>query len=326
MQNKTGAKIAQKGAAFVLAFALGLSAGPMIAQASVHPTNVAVVEDESKIKDQRERDVKAVKKFVAGFDMATIAKAIELSDYLNVFDPEMYEYTNATPGEILYLDINAMYANYQAALSNPDLTSGFITDGLYQKPALDASIQFSTGTVSRAIKDRIANIFTTTVASDELTGTPEVLINGDDILVSVPTVYGIRVFSVQGFSEPGIIETVRELDTRYRLINRNLRGDSNEYPNGLSFNGLERNTGESVWLSIGDSDIKEVILRGLNIAKSLYEDPTIRVDWEFGNYDPLTEQELDFLAKKGIDINALESFDKTYAYMTTELDETLNMR
>ena len=77
MQNKTGAKIAQKGAAFVLAFALGLNAAPIIANASVHPTNVQVVEDESKIKDQRERDVKNVSGFVAGLDLETIRKAIK---------------------------------------------------------------------------------------------------------------------------------------------------------------------------------------------------------------------------------------------------------
>ena len=107
MQNKTGAKIAQKGAAFVLAFALGLNAAPIIANASVHPTNVQVVEDESKIKDQRERDVKNVSGFVAGLDLETIRKAMELSDFLNPYDPDMYTYTDTTPGEILYLDIDA---------------------------------------------------------------------------------------------------------------------------------------------------------------------------------------------------------------------------
>ena len=326
MKNNTGAKVAQKGAAFLVAFALGLNAGPMIAQASVHPTNVVVVEDESKIKGQREGDVKAVREFVAGFDMTTIARAMELSDYLNVFDPEMYTYTNATPREILNLDINGMYSSYQNAQSNPDLTSGFIAAGLEEKPALDAAIQFSTGTVSRTIKNRIANLFTTVASKDELTGEPQLFVNGDEILVAVPTIYGTRVFQVQGYALPGVVETVNELDTRYRMITRNLRGDSNNYPNGLSFNGLEQNTGESVWLSIGDSDIKEVISRGLQIARSLYEDPTLRIDWEFGNYDPLSEQELEFLSKKGIDVNSLESFDKTYAYMTTELDQTLNMR
>ena len=324
MKNKTGAKVAQKGAAFLLAFALGLNAGPMIAQASVHPTNVAVVEDENRIKGQREKDVKEVRKFVAGFDMDTITKAMELSDYLNVFDPEMYTYTNTTPREILNLDVNAMYSRYQESLENPDNT--FISDGLYKKPALDAAIQFSTGTVSTKIKERIKEVFYHALAADEVTSFPELYINGDEMLVIVPTVYGNRVFSVQGYAIPGILETVKELDARFKLITKNLRGDSNKYPNGLSFNGLDKDTDESVWLSIGDSDIKEVIARGVSIATTLSDDPTLSVDWEYSNYEPLTEQELEFLSKKGIDLNSLESFDKTYSYMTTGLDYSLNMR
>ena len=326
MSNKTGAKVAQKGAAFLLAFALGLNAAPMIASASVHPTNVQVVEDESRIKDQRERDVKAVSKFVANLDLETIRRAIELSDFLNPYDPEMYTYTDTTPGEVLNLDINAMYGSYQSALSNSDQMNGFINNGLYEKPALDAAIQFSTGNVSNVIKEKIASLFYNELQLDGLLVVSDLYVKNGELMIVAHTDNGAKVYSINGYAIPGIYETISDLDARYRMIKRNLRGDSNEYPNGLSFNGLERNTGESVWLSIGDSDIKDVINRGLDIARALYTDPTLSFECDNTNCVPLSEEELEFLSKKGIDVNSLQTFDKTYVYMTTELDQTLNMR
>ena len=322
--NKTGARIAQKGAAFLLAAALGVSAAPMIANASVYPTNI-VEPDYTKVKDQRERDVKAVSRYAAGLDLETIKKAMELSDFLNAYDPDMYTYTDTTPGEILYLDVNAMYSNYQSALANPDQMNGFISEGLFDKPALDAAIQFSTGNVSGVLKEKIASLFYNELQLEGLMVVSDVYLVNGEMLIVANTDTGAKVYSINGYAIPGMYETISELDARYRMIKRNLRGDSNEYPNGLSFNGLERNTGESVWLSIGDSDIKEVINRGLDIARALYTDPTLSFEINDSNCVPLSEAELEFLSKKGIDVTTLLSFDKTYVYMTTELDQTLNM-
>ena len=254
---------------------------------------------------------------------------MELSGLLNAYDPDFYTYTNTTPNEVLNLDIEGIYNDYVNTVhGNSDYTfEGFIYSNMETKPAIDATMQLTTGVISSSIKQQIAEIFVNKIVEtgNTITEYPWVVMDNGTIYIIAGINNEYQVYTVDGMNIPGVYETVTELENRYSMIIENLKGNSDEYPNALSYNGINRETGESVWLAFGDDDIKPTMEAGLNISDSLANDPTIGVEFVYPEYyEFLSYEELVMFQKHGFNASLLQSAPKTSMYITSELENDLN--
>ena len=337
MKNKTGAKFLKKGAAFLLAGTIMFGTGAQVAEAAVHPS-IIIQAQEDEVKSQREYDVKCIQQHLASkdyngdniFDNERIRECIALSNILNAYDPDFYTFTNTTPNEVLRLEVEGMFESFMRAenSNNPDEFNNFINENLNNKPAIDATIQLSTGVISADIKAKIGEIIAVKILSTGATITeyPYVVVDNNNIYV-IAGINGTRqIFTVDGMSIPGVYETVKDLDDRYHMVIDNLRGDSDEFPNALTYNGVNQYTGESVWLSLGDDDIKSIMETGMTISEDLKNDPTIGVEINYQDYLEFpTYEELVMFERNGLDARNLQMVPKTSVYITSEIDYSLNM-
>ncbi len=332
MKNKTGAKLVRTGAAFLLAGALMFGTGAQVAEAAVHPS-VIVEANQEEVKGQREYEVTCIQNYLAGtdytgnrmFDNERIRECIALSNILNAYDPDFYTFTNTTPNEVLNLDIEGIFQQFMYAENSnePGAFDSFINTNLNNKPAIDATVQLSTGVLSADIKQRIGEIIANKILESGATITeyPYVVVDNGSIYVLAGINGKRQIYTVDGMSIPGVYEAVKALDERYTMIIDNLKGDSPEYPNALSYNGINQENGESVWLSLGDDDIKPIIENGMEISDSLNNDPTIGVEFAYPDYYEFpTYEELVMFQQNGINAADLTAVPKTPIYITSEID------
>ena len=338
-KKTTGAKIVSKGAAFLLAGMLVFGTGTQVAEAAVHPS-VIIEAQQEETKEQRENEVRCIQAYLASTDYTgnryfnndKIRKVMELSGLLNAFDPDFYTYTNTTPNEVLSLDIEGIYANYVNAVHSeePNAFDTFIAENLNNKPAMDATMQLSTGVISASLKQQIAEIFVNKIrqTSDVITDYPYVILENGTIYIVAGINNGYQIFTVDGMSMPGVYETAKDLEDRYTMIIENLKGNSNEYPNAISYNGINRETGESVWFSFGDDDIKPLMERGMDMTEKLANDPTIGVEFNYPDYLQFPSyEELMMFKGHGFSaemLQALQTAPITGMYIYSELDLGLN--
>ncbi len=332
MKKKTGAKIAKGAASVLLGLALAFGAGANVAEAAVHPS-VIIEAQQEEVKAQREYEVACVEDYLTStnyngyrvLNNETIRKCMELSNLLNAYDPDFYTYTNTTPFELLGLDINDIYADYVHAVHSEEANAfgSFIDIQMNNKPALDATIQLSTGVVSADIKQKIGEIIANQIAEagSVVTEYPYVIANNGTIYV-LAGINGTRqIFTIDGMSIPGVYETVKALDDRHRMVVDNLRGDSPDYPNPIAYNGINSETGESVWLAFGDSEIKDLIEEGLTISDSLNNDPSISVEFNYSDcLDFPTDEDLELFAREGFDPQEYQGVPITSIYIVSEID------
>lgn len=335
MKNQTGAKIAKKGAIFLVTAAMALGIGAPAAQAAVHPANI-IVQEESEVRGQKDWEVDCVEHHFDSVDLygnptmdtQKIARCIELSNVLNSYDEDFYTYTNTTPTEVISLNVDDVYKDYMNSLvsGDPNDFGGFIERRMDDKPAIDATIQFSTGILSKEIKQSICDLFVRK-AGESLTHYPEVIVDNGCIYVVFGINNQMNIATVDGAHIPGLTELLTELDARYEMITRNLRGYSDEYPNALAYNGTDSISGDSAWLSLGDDDIKEVLNTGLIVADSFKCDETINLDCYYPNYVAFpNEEELNMFARHGYDVSLLAGAPMSQAFISSELDYSLNLK
>ncbi len=286
---KTGAK--KVGAAVILTAVLFGNATK--AYASVPASNIIgdaqVQEDRTQIKLEEAYEIH---ENFTSFDkygnpeleMDDVRKAIELSDVLNdyYFDP-LY-YTNTSAKEVLEVDIDGIYDKYTSATYYGKETD-FIVSNLTNKPAIDAYITFSCGTVSSCIKQEISKRVYEVLASteDEITTYPTVAINNGRLYIVVGVNNEPKVIELVGEEAKKIVTICNSLDYHYYMAINSISGQSERYESSFAYNGIDSNTNESAWLSLPDDTKKANLTTGLVTYETLQtkeayalhvEDPT----------------------------------------------------
>jgi hypothetical protein len=292
--NKIG-KLIATGA---LITSLAVSAIPTEALAHVNPEDIlGDIQYTEMYGDTREgikeADTSALKAYFSGYDeygcetvtADEIAKAKEMSDFLNTYNDPTYEYTNCTPGEIIGLDINGMYNDYCASYNNGTIYD-FMSRNLTNKPALDAYLNFAGLAVSNRIKEDLANMVYSRIVNEGriITKYPTIQVRNGQIYAVVESDGYVQVIEINGEAASKLAQICAYLDARTDLIFRNISGQTNEYPQGIAYNGVSGRTLESAYLAMPDSDYKKVIVDAANNAEGMkfynffdisVEDPTI---------------------------------------------------
>lgn len=235
-------------------------------------------EDRTEVKQDDYRDIES---YFYGFDkygnqtitMDEIRKAIELSNLLNAFHFDPVEYTNTKKSEVLNLDIDKLYENYLIAFStdNDQDKYYYCLNNMSQKPAIDAFITFSCGTVVNNIEKSLATRINNIVLSEgyEITSEPKVVITAEGIYVLVATKGQLQKIELSGDICAEIIASYQALNTSYTTALNSIGGYSAEYENSFAYNGIDSISLESAWLSLPDDAKKENLLTGIELYEIL---------------------------------------------------------
>lgn len=279
--SSTGAK--KVAATLAITMALSVVAAPAV-YASVPAGNIVgdaqVTEDRTEIKID---DAQDIHKGFYGFDrygnqtitMADIKKAIELSDILNGYYFDAVNYTNTTKEEVLELDVDKMYEKYIIArYGKKDRTAEFCAKNLENKPAIDAYITFSCGTVSNNIKQVVGQKVNEVISSEgfRMTQSPRVIITNTSLYVAVEVQGQTQLIELNGEAVDEIIYMCNSLDNHYNIALNNIAGYSDYYENTLAYNGVDQTTSHSAWLSLPDSEKQEEILAAITTYENLDSD------------------------------------------------------
>lgn len=307
---KTGARKATA----IVTIVAALAVAPTMAYASVPAENIIgdaqVTEDRSAIKIQ---DAKDIRKEFYGFNkhgvqtitMDDVRKAIELSDILNGYYFDPVAYTNTTKDEVLDLDVDKLYEEYIIARYNEvDRTDEFCANHLEDKPAIDAYVTFVCGTVSNNIQASVADSVNAVITTEgfEMTANPKVIIENNTLYVILEVEGQTQLVELTGEYAADIVNVCTALNYHYHTAINNLSGRSNEYENTFAYNGIDKETGESVWLSFPD-DTKQT---NLETGIAIYEQLDDSENFEITSENPmfrreLTEAEKNMLRYQGYD-------------------------
>ena len=322
----TGAK---KVAATTTIFFMLFSVAPTIAHADVPATNIIgdaeVSEDRSQIKIQDGEDIRAYfegydEYGVPNIDQDEIRKSIELSNALNAYYLSPIDFTNTTKDEVLSLDIDSLYDNYLQT-KDTDSYSTFCNNALFSKPAIDAYTLFACGTVSRNIKNTIAsnifNIISSEYGIDAVTY-PQIIIRDNEISAIFTVNGSLQKIILSGDIIDQVKASCTSLDTRYWTGLNNITGNSSYYEDSFAYNGIDRTTNNSAWLSFPDDIRKADLTTALDLSVRL----TNSDNYETSIEDPtsviaLTNEEKATLAKLGYSNDILKYATKRNAYLNS---------
>ena len=275
MKNKIGKLIAT--GALITTMAVSLI--PSEALAHVNPEDILGDAQYTEIYGEsrdsfKECDVLALKNYFRGYDeygcetitAQDIYKACYISDSLASYDDPMYQYTNCTPSEVIGLDINGIYNDYYYSES-----SDFIARNLTNKPAVDAYLNFAGLAVSNRIKEDLANMIYSCIVDDGrvITKYPSIKVRNGHIYAVVETEGQVQVIEITGDAAMQLANICGYLDARTDMIFRNISGESNEYPQGIAYNGVSRVTNESAYLALPDLDYKRTIADAAETAENM---------------------------------------------------------
>lgn len=271
----TGAKKVVLGVAIVGALSLPLA---QTAHAAVPASNIlgdaqVGYNTRVEIKEDDAKDIHAAfcqydKYGNAIVDVEEIRQAIELSDVLNSYYFDELYFTNTNKSEVLGLDIKDLHEDYEYAESR-GREERFCANNMGSKPAIDAYITFSCGTVANGIKQELSATICRVLVDEgyEITASPRLTINNGKLYAVVGLNTGTRVIEIKGEQVPEIISTIVAINNSYNVSLNNIAGYSSEYESSFAYNGVDMYTGESVWLSLPDDSKKA----NLSSAVTLYE-------------------------------------------------------
>lgn len=276
---KTGAKKVAATTSLVLVLA-----GALIptAHAEVLADNIIgdiqITKDRSKIKSAEM--ISITNKFY-GFDKKghpfvvtdDVRKAIELSDLLNGFFYDSVLFTNTKASEIVNLNVNKLYASYEAAKeSNVEQNVlDFCASNLVNKPAIDAFVTFGAGNVAADLKACIANKLCDSIVAKGNTVTfgPIIIANEKEFYALTVVNGQLKKIYLQGETWDNVRNICVYLENTYNYAINNIAGNSTEHDLSFMYNGVECMTNESAWLALPDDDKKDLVRAGLNLCADL---------------------------------------------------------
>ena len=231
--------------------------------------DIAISTDRTVQRRNEVRDIDA--KFSgASMSVSTIEHALELSDVINGYNPGPNEYSNTSYGEIMGLDLEGIYAQYQTAQAN-GTTAQFCQNNLPNEAAIDAYTTFGCKTIVDAIYAKIAEIAQSqlNVNGRQLTERPTVGVDGDRIYVVLNYDGKLVKFDVTGSTVEETIAITQTLMNHYYIALNNAAGYSPNYENSFAYQGAYIGGQDSAYFSAGDDDRKDEEKYGIQVLRSL---------------------------------------------------------
>ncbi len=242
-------------------------------------------------------------------DIDTVSHAIELSDVLNSYYPSPNEYSNTTVKEIINVDINDIYNEYESIdHTNDSAVASFCQGHLGDLAAIDGFTVCSQRAVSseiiRALTDKIDDNFSIKGHPD-LTKEPEVVIdpiamdNGEQpfIIYNYETQLIKVMLSGTGMRE--IADAYIETNNEYQYLKAFLNGSADEFSASFAEQGVDANREWTVFLSSGNDNRKEMLKEGIEVINKI-KNGEYPIEMDFTPYnEPVDDATKDYLLSHG---------------------------
>lgn len=202
--------------------------------------------------------------------ISEVRKAIALSDALNTYYPGPTELSNTNVDEIVNININELFNDYTRETKG-NYEYRFCQEHIGDLAAIDAFTLFSCRTVTNELKASIANRIASIVASEGYTITvwPTVEINANEAYVVVGIPNGYIFYNLSGKVIEEAKSMVSTLEAQYRTAINNANGTSELADNAFRVNGVDPRYNETVYLTFGDSDRKEILTKTIDIIDKI---------------------------------------------------------
>ena len=315
--------------------AMGLIVGTLLsgateANAYVNPATIRIEQQGDDSIERKLTEAKVVEDtFTSSIynevDIDTVSHAIELSDVLNAYYPSPNEYSNTTIKEIINVDIEAIYDEYQSIdHSDEKAVASFCLGHLGDLAAIDGFTLCSERTVSseikRALTDKIDDKFFIT-GHPELTREPEVVIDkaaiNDGQQPFIIYNYETQLIKVilAGTGMREIADAYIETDTQYQYLKAFLNGTADEFSASFVSQGVDSKNEWTVFLSSGNDHRKEMLKNGIDVINKIKSgEYSIEMDYTPYN-EPIDEATKNYLLSQGYDANAVNRSGAIGAYI-----------
>lgn len=304
MLNEKDFKVGAKKAMATISLATILATAPTNVKASVPAENIIgdlqYDEDRTEVK---QNDYQEIRSYFTGYNsngefnasLQNITKAIELSNAYNNYFFDLVDYTNTTKDEVLNLDIEKLYDEYYESIIDGTEES-YCRSNLNIKPAVDAYITFACGTVSNSIKlniaSKIGNIIKDYGYDVRIN---KITISENEAKVIATIDERLQVIELNGEALEEIQAMCTTLTNTYSTATQNIGGYSNEYDNSFAYNGIDKETKASVWLSFPDDTKKANLTEGIEIAEKILAEEGLSFYWDNAIATNLTEEDIELL-------------------------------
>ncbi len=310
-----------------------------VAYADVPPAHILgdIEYGSSRIEEKRD-EYKDIRKYFLGTDrkgnanvtIEDIKEAIILSDVLNAYYNDLAEqgrvtayldYTNTTADEVLGLDIDD---TYDELVNN---NRYFMRNNMANKPAIDAYITFSCGTVSTNLKETLGNKIAAVIKTEgyKQVVVHNVVVANGEVYVVLETDGQLQRINLVGDICTEIAYTCDNLENYYTLAMNSIGGYSTDYENSFAYNGVDRYSGESAWLSLPDDTKKEILLGGVTLCETINSQEQLEIVSSNPLYtEELTRSERQALRDLGFDNNEVRNAVKRTATLNKVLPKGLS--
>jgi hypothetical protein len=306
-----------------VAIAATMAMTPLTAHAAVPNEEILgdlqVQEDRTDIKRE---DAYQMAEYFDGYDnygcvtisLEDLEKAIEMSDLLNATMPPEWDNVNTTRNEILNLDVYSLYTEYQY---NPDY---FARAHQGERSAIDGYLTFGTHTVASLIKEELAHLITSLLHEQgyQVTNYPVVMVTENEVSCVVGINGCVQKFILHGEKIEDVKRLCTGLDYHYNTAMASIDGSSPYYENTFAYNGVRSTNGESVWLSLGNSEIKGEIREAIALIRVIEDRRTLEMvtDDPLG-YRTISAEEALALRNMGYNIPDLNNVRVQDIYVNT---------
>lgn len=246
---------------------------PMTANAAVEP--YAIVADQqyrggANRQSIRNNDVSTIDNmFTNNVSLDKVSAAIELSDAINANVCFDVNYTNTNLSEVRNLQPTSLLSGLERARRNG--TEWRYCNNLHDElAAIDAYTMFGCKTVSEDMKEAIGEKVATIMRSYGMSVTKtKVVIDWNEAYVLVSNSSSVVKVNLYGTFLDQVKGQILCLEDKYNTVTADMKGTGWRSENSFAYNGVNRHTGQSVWLSLGDDQRKAMLREGIDAVNTI---------------------------------------------------------
>lgn len=255
---------------------------PITAQAYVDPCTIVADQHyygNSNRQSIRNSDVSTIDNmFTNNVSLEKVSAAIELSDAVNCQLGWNPQYANTNLREVKNLQPVSLLNGLERARRNG--TQWTYCNNLHDElAAIDAYTMFGCKTVSEEIKEAIGKKVAAEFRGYGMNVTKtKVVIECNEAYVLLSNSSSVLKVNLYGSYLDEIRYNVTTLDDKYERVTNNMRYPYCEAEPSFVYNGVNRNNGQSVWLSLADDERKALLRSGIETVNFIKNTDSINVD------------------------------------------------
>ena len=246
---------------------------PLTANAAVDPC--VIVSDQqycgySNRSSIRSNDVKTIDNmFTNNVTLDNVKAAIELSDAVNCSVGWNVQNANTNLSEVRNLRPSSLLSGLERARWN-GTEWNYCNNLRDELAAIDAYTMFGCKTVSEEMKEAIGDKVASIMRSYGMSVTKtKVVFEWNEAYVLVSNSSSVVKVNLYGNYLDEVKCKIVALEDKYNRVTADMKGTACQTEPSFAYNGVNRHTGQSVWLSLGDDQRKAMLREGIDAVAQI---------------------------------------------------------